>query len=92
MRERYIKGIGWCREYSPEELTATPEAPTNSRRAKELAFLLRVMGTSGEPGPLMIACRKAAEYRHIGGHSPATRRRAHIQGVRLLHLEAARSS
>lgn len=87
MKQRYVRDVGWCREYSPDELAATPDAPKNARRATELAMLIRLMGTSGESGPLMAACQKAAEYRDVGGHSPRTRRRAHIQAVRLLHLD-----
>lgn len=39
-----------------------------------LSEMLNFFGSAGKEGPLFQACRRSAEHRHFGGHSPETRR------------------
>lgn len=72
MREFHIDGRVY-RAYEPDEIASTVSASPSSRRNMALEQAIRLMGSNEDFGPLMLACRRAAEYIHCGGHSPATR-------------------
>lgn len=75
MRRFEIDGRSYV-GYEPDELGAPPVAPRNHPKTAELSMLSRLFGSWRESGPLMDACRRAAEFESRGGHSPSTMRRA----------------